>query len=167
MAGLVLIVEDEALLARNMKTFLGHRGYQAEAVDTVAKGLERYNALQPDVVLVDHNLPDGTGLSFIQDIRSHDRWTKLVMITAHGGVDIAVAAMKSGADDYLTKPVSLDEIAILVDKLLAQSRLEGSLSYFRSQQKSDSGQCDSNTLHHDEPSCTGCALSTLQEAEAS
>jgi two-component system, NtrC family, response regulator AtoC len=139
MPGLVLIIEDEALLARNIKTFLGHRGYQAEAVDTVAKGVERYKALQPDIVLVDHNLPDGTGLSFIQDIRSQDRWTKLVMITAHGGVEVAVAAMKSGADDYLTKPVSLDEIAILVDKLLAQSRLEGSLSYFRSRDKGDSG----------------------------
>src|SRR4051812_29212468 len=111
MAGAVLIVEDEALLARNMKTYLTERGYETETVDGVAVGLKRYNEMQPDIVLVDHNLPEGTGLSLIQEIRSRDRWTKVVMITAHGGVDVAVAAMKSGADDYMTKPVSLDEIA--------------------------------------------------------
>jgi two-component system response regulator AtoC len=139
MPGLVLIVEDESLLARNMKTFLERRGYEAETVDTVAKGLARYNELQPDAVLVDHNLPDATGLSLISDIRKTDRWTKLVMITAYGGVDVAVAAMKSGADDYLTKPVSLDEIAMVVDKLLLQSRLEGSVSYVRAREKQQSG----------------------------
>jgi len=123
MSGLVLIIEDEALLARNMKTFLERRGYTVETADSVATGWKRYNELQPDAVLIDHNLPDGTGLSLIGEIRKRDRWTKLVMITAYGGVDVAVSAMKSGADDYLTKPVSLDEIAILVDKLLMQSRL--------------------------------------------
>ena len=139
MPGLVLIIEDEALLARNMKTFLDRRGYTVETADSVATGWKRYNELQPDAVLVDRNLPDGTGLSLIGDIRKRDRWTKLVMITAYGGVDVAVAAMKSGADDYLTKPVSLDEIAILVDKLLMQSRLEGSVAYLRSREKQQSG----------------------------
>ncbi|MDB5579660.1 MAG: Fis family two component sigma-54 specific transcriptional regulator [Bradyrhizobium sp.] len=139
MSGLVLIVEDESLLARNIKTFLTNRGYHAETADTVAAGLKRYNELQPDIVLLDHNLPDGTGLSLIGEIRAKDRWTKLVMITAYGGVDVAVAAMKSGADDYLTKPVSLDEIALLTEKLLTQARVEGSLSYLRSRERSASG----------------------------
>ena len=139
MPGLVLIIEDEPLLARNMKTFLERRGYKVETADSVTMGLKRYNEQQPDAVLIDYNLPDGTGLSLIGEIRKRDRWTKLVMITAYGGVDIAVAAMKGGADDYLTKPVSLDEIALLVDKLLSQSRLEGSLSYFQEREKQQSG----------------------------
>jgi two-component system, NtrC family, response regulator AtoC len=139
MSALVLIIEDEALLARNVKTFLERRGYEVETADNVAAGLKRYNELQPDAVLIDHNLPDGTGLSLIGEIRKKDRWTKLVMMTAHGGVDLAVAAMKSGADDYLTKPVSLDEISVVIDKLVSQSRLEGSLSYIRSKEKRESG----------------------------
>jgi DNA-binding NtrC family response regulator len=139
MSALVLIIEDEALLARNIKTFLERRGYEVEAADTVSAGLKRYNELQPDAVLIDHNLPDGTGLSLIGEIRKKDRWTKLVMMTAHGGVDLAVAAMKSGADDYLTKPASLDEISVVIDKLVSQSRLEGSLSYIRSKEKRESG----------------------------
>jgi len=139
MSALVQIIEDEALLARNIKTFLERRGYEVEVIDGVTRGLKRYNEAQPDALLIDHNLPDGTGLGLIREIRQRDRWTKLVMLTAHGGVDIAVAAMKAGADDYLTKPVSLDEIAVVIDKLVSQSRLEGSLAYLRSREKRESG----------------------------
>ena len=134
--GHVLVVEDEPILGRNVATFLQRRGHQASHVETVAHGLKRYGEMQPDVILVDHNLPDGTGLSLIEEIRSADRWTKLVMITAHGGVDLAVRAMKAGADDYLTKPVSLDEIGVMVDKMLEQARVTRSLAYF---QRRDSG----------------------------
>jgi DNA-binding NtrC family response regulator len=139
MGALVLIIEDEALFARNIKTYLERRGHEVEVIDGVTRGLKRYNEAQPDALLIDHNLPDGTGLGLIREIRKRDRWTKLVMMTAHGGVDIAVAAMKNGADDYLTKPVSLDEIAVVIDKLVSQSRLEGSLSYLRSREKRESG----------------------------
>lgn len=134
--GHVLVVEDEPILGRNVATFLQRRGHQVSHAETVAQGLKRYGEMQPDVILVDHNLPDGTGLSLIEEIRAADRWTKLVMITAHGGVDLAVRAMKAGADDYLTKPVSLDEIGVMVDKMLEQARVTRSLAYF---QRRDSG----------------------------
>ncbi|MFO1079998.1 MAG: sigma-54 dependent transcriptional regulator [Reyranellaceae bacterium] len=139
MPGVVLLVEDEPLLARNVRTFLQRKGYRVEIADCVAAARRLYGELQPDAMLIDHNLPDGTGLSLIGEIRQQDRWTKLVMITAHGGVDVAVTAMKQGADDYLTKPVSLDEIALLVGRLLSQATLETSLSYFQAREKRDSG----------------------------
>ena len=138
MAGLVLIVEDEPLLSRNMRTFLQHKGHAAEVAGTLASAIQRYDELQPDLVLIDHNLPDGLGLKLIEHIRRQDRWTKLVMITAHGGVDLAVAAMKAGADDYLTKPVSLDEIGLVTARLLEQARLEGALRYQREREKDTS-----------------------------
>src|SRR3954453_6842384 len=137
--GLVLIVEDERLLARNIKNFLASEGHEVEAVDSVAAGRRRYKDIQPDVVLLDHNLPDGTGMSLLDEIRAEDRWTKLVMMTAHGGGDLSVTAMKNGAADYLPKPVKLEEVALLVGRMLAQSRLEGSVAYFRSRQKARSG----------------------------
>lgn len=139
MPGVVLLVEDEPLLARNVRTFLERKGYRVEIADCVAAARRLYGELQPDAMLIDHNLPDGTGLSLIGEIRKQDRWTKLVMITAYGGIDVAVSAMKYGADDYLTKPVSLDEISILVGKLLSQTTLENSLSYFQAREKRDSG----------------------------
>ncbi len=135
----VLIVEDEPLLGRNMKTFLNRQGFAAEHAETVAEGMRLYQTLQPDLVIVDHNLPDGTGLTLIETIRTTDRWTKLVMITAHGGVELAVAAMKAGADDYLTKPVSLSEMSLLAGRLLQQSRLEDTLSFYKTRERELSG----------------------------
>lgn len=139
MPGMVLIIEDEPLLGRNIRTFLQRHGYEAEHVETLAAGRRRYEETQPDIVLIDHNLPDGTGLDLIGEIRRRDRWTKLVMITAHGGVDLAVMAMKQGADDYLTKPVALDEIALLVDKLLKHARFEGAVAFVRTREQKESG----------------------------
>ncbi len=139
MGGTVLIVEDEPLLGRNMKIFLTRQGFVAEHAETFEDGMRLYETLQPDLVLVDHNLPDGTGLSLIETIRAADRWTKLVMVTAHGGVELAVTAMKAGANDYLTKPVSLSELGLLAGRLLAQSRMEGTLSYLTARERSRSG----------------------------
>lgn len=139
MRSLVLIVEDEALLARNIKTYLERREYEVAVAATARSALKLYEELQPDAILIDHNLPDGVGMDVIRKIRVSDRTTKLVMITAHGSVETAVEAMKSGADDYLTKPVGLDEIALLLEKLVEQSRLESSLSYFRSKEERRSG----------------------------
>ena len=139
MGGTILVVEDEPLLGRNMKIFLTRQGFVAEHAENLGDGLRLYETLQPDLVLVDHNLPDGTGLSLIETIRAGDRWTKLVMVTAHGGVELAVSAMKAGANDYLTKPVSLSELGLLADRLLAQSRLEGTLSYLTARERSRSG----------------------------
>jgi len=138
-SGLVLIVEDEPLLGRNMRVFLERSGYAAHHAETVEEGLRLYRTLQPDLVFVDHNLPDGTGLSLIETIRAEDRWTRLVMITAHGGVELAVAAMKAGANDYLTKPVALSEVALIAGRMLEQARLESSLAYYSGRERDISG----------------------------
>lgn len=124
-----LIVEDEPVLGRNMRTFLRRHGYEAGHAESLAVARALDNDVHSDIVLVDHSLPDGTGLSFIEEIRKQDRWTKPVMITAHGGVKLAVFAMKVGAGDYLTKPASLDDIVLLVGKLIERSSIEGSLAY--------------------------------------
>lgn len=139
MKGLILIVEDEALLGRNLKVFLTRQGFQVEVAETVTDGRRLYDELHPDVVLLDHNLPDGTGLSLIEAIRSVDRFTKLVLLTAYGGVELAVDAMKRGADDYLTKPVSLDEIGIVLGRLAAQARRDGGADYLRSREQKLAG----------------------------
>src|SRR5450432_2678554 len=116
MLHLILIVEDEALLARNIKTYLERRHYKVAVADSVSTALSLYEQLQPDAVLIDQNLPDGVGMDIVRKIRSGDCGTKIVMITAHGNVEMAVEAMKAGANDYLTKPVGLDEITLLLGK---------------------------------------------------
>lgn len=139
MRGTILIVEDELLLARNMVRFLQHRGFEATTVATLAAGIERYEELRPEIVLTDHNLPDGSGISLIRHIRKLDAGVKIVMITAHGNVEVAVEAMKSGADDYLTKPVALEEVGLLADRLASHALVEESLAYYRRKEESMSG----------------------------
>ena len=68
------------------------------------------------------SLPDGTGIELIRHIRQRDLDSKIVMITAHGSVAITDTAMKSGADDYVIKPVALEELGLLVRRLLSLRR---------------------------------------------
>ncbi len=139
MAATILIVEDESLVARNLARFLDKRGHSATIAMTVKQGMARYEEMRPDIALIDYNLPDGNGMTLIKHIRQHDRATKLVMITAHGSVAVAVEAMKAGADDYLTKPVSLEEVGLLVERLVSQGQVEGSLAYYRRKEEDRSG----------------------------
>ena len=139
MSSLVLLVEDEALLARNIKTYLERREYEVEIAGTLRQARQLYDELKPEAMLIDQNLPDGNGMDLIRRIRKTDRDTKLVMVTAHGSIETAVEAMKCGADDFLTKPVGLDVIALLLEKLVAKTQLESSLSYFKIKEERRSG----------------------------
>jgi two-component system, NtrC family, response regulator AtoC len=124
----ILIVEDEPLLSRNVGRYLAYQQYEVAQAPTLARGIADYEQLRPDVVLVDHSLPDGTGIELIRHIRQRNSDSKIVMITAHGSAAMAVTAMKSGADHYLTKPVSLEELGLLVQWLLSRRRQEASLT---------------------------------------
>ena len=139
MSALVLVVEDEPILGRNIRTFLTTRGYRAELVPTLAQARQAWADLHPDLIFLDHNLPDGLGLSLIDEVRKLDPWTKIVMMTAHGGVSLAVNAMKLGADDYLTKPVALEEIGLIAQRMTEQARREGAARYLNSLDKAAAG----------------------------
>lgn len=116
----ILIVEDEALLARNMARFLGRRGLATSVAGTLAEAIARYQDARPSIIFADHNLPDGDGLSLIRRVRNLDGEVKMVMITAHGSIALAVDAIKAGADDCLTKPIALEELGLLADRLIAR-----------------------------------------------
>lgn len=139
MTALVLVVEDEPILGRNIKTFLTSRGCRAELAPTLEHARAMWAGLHPDLIFLDHNLPDGLGLSLINEIRAVDPWTKIVMMTAHGGVGLAVSAMKAGADDYLTKPVGLEEIGLTVTRMMEQARREGAARYLNAQDRAAAG----------------------------
>ena len=139
MTASILIVEDEPLLARNMARYLERQGHEVAIAATCAQGLAAGEQSAPDVVLVDHNLPDGTGIDVIRALRRAGATAKVVMITAHGSVALAVEAMKAGADDYLIKPVSLEELGLLVERLLSRRQAEDALAYYRRRDESRGG----------------------------
>ena len=112
----VLIVEDNATLAKNMATYLRQHGWEARTAPEAGTALVQIADAPPEVVLVDYSLPGMDGLELLRRLRSEHPAVKPIMITGHGSVDIAVEAMKSGACDYLSKPIALSDLKLTVEK---------------------------------------------------
>lgn len=125
----ILIIEDHQVLAKNIMTYLKRRGYDAMIAPTGELGLSQLASFEPDVILLDYHLPEANGLQILTEIRKRRPGVKIVILTGHGNVEIAVQAMKAGADDYLSKPVALDELQIAIEKVLKLDRAEKTLSY--------------------------------------
>jgi len=135
----ILVIEDESTLARNLKRYLERHGYAVRTAETGEQGLAELGEFGPDVVLLDYNLPGLDGLEVLHRIRGEDPQLKVILITGHGSVELAVEAMKAGAWDYVSKPLVLGELKLLVDKAVGQERLEGALSYYRERDAEGSG----------------------------
>ncbi|HSD62041.1 MAG TPA: sigma-54 dependent transcriptional regulator [Burkholderiales bacterium] len=127
----VLIIEDEVILSKNLAKFLEREGFEAKVVPDGEQGLKTLDSFRPDAVLLDYNLPGINGLEVLQKIRQRDRHVKVIMVTGHGNVQVAVDAMKGGADDYLAKPVVLTELKLLLENALGRERVESRLDYYQ------------------------------------
>ncbi len=105
----VLVVDDDPMMSRLVRKILFDNGFTA--VKTAATGREALDALDGvDVVLLDHQLPDTTGLEVLDAIRARPQPPAVVLVTAHGNESLAATALRRGADDYLAKDVSLNEL---------------------------------------------------------
>lgn len=130
MARGVLIIEDEEILAKNVKKFLERNGYDAVMAHTAADGLRIFEKADVDVVLLDINLPDRHGLEVLAALRERNANAVVICVTGHGDVQIAVDAMKAGAADFVTKPVALGELKALIDKALGQQKLVTAVRHY-------------------------------------
>ncbi len=127
----VLIVEDEAILAKKIGKYLRQNGMVTEIVGTGQAGIDALESFQPDAVLLDFNLPGAfNGLQVLERIQAFDSNVKVIMLTGHGNVRLAVDAMKAGAFDYLSKPMMLSELKLLLHKAMDQHKRDNQLDYF-------------------------------------
>ena len=127
----VLVVDDEVLLAEQVAQFLGDCGHVVRSAATGAEALEAFAEGAPDLVLLDLRLPDADGLDLLEAFHEADPGVSVVLMTAYGTVPDAVRAMRLGAADYVQKPLDLDELQLLVDRLVVQDRRERELDYHR------------------------------------
>ncbi|UCO97560.1 sigma-54 dependent transcriptional regulator [Metapseudomonas lalkuanensis] len=139
MANSILIVEDDEILADNFCTYLQRRQFDVMVCSSAEDALPIIEAQHPDLVLTDYCLPGMSGCDLISRARAMDEQLKVIMITGHGNVQGAVEAMKAGASDYLTKPVALAELKLVVDKVLEARRQEQRLSFYQRREAQDSG----------------------------
>lgn len=135
----VLIIDDESTLARNLATFLERLGWTTRVAGSAEEGLAEYVEFRPDIVLLDNNLPGRSGLEALVQLREMDPQARVVLMTGHGSIDLAVSAMKQGASDYLAKPLALSELKLLLERLSAQHRLETAVEYYRGRESTGSG----------------------------
>ena len=135
----VLIIDDEASLARNLSVYLERQGYETRIAESAEQGLAEYPGFKPDLVLLDHNLPGMNGLQALAHLKALDPDCRVVLMTGFGSIDLAVSAIKQGAEDYLTKPLALGELKLLLERLLSQGRLQRTVTYYAQRQAAGSG----------------------------
>ena len=129
MPPLILIVEDEKILADSMALYLERHAYATAVAYTGEEGLRLAAEHNPDVAVVDLRLPGLDGLKVLCHLREVSPSTKVVMITAYASVATAVEAMKCGAFHYLSKPLDLVELCAVVAKALSHGhKRQGLLS---------------------------------------
>jgi two-component system, NtrC family, response regulator AtoC len=138
MSPLIIVVEDEIILGDAICTYLEHHGYTTAIARSGEEGIRLAEEGSPDVALVDIRLPGLDGLSALRKLRDTSAGTEVVMMTAHASVASAVEAMKAGAFDYLTKPLDLDEVRVVVDKALSHQRMRRELSYLKAREETGS-----------------------------
>jgi two-component system OmpR family response regulator len=107
----LLVVEDDARLARLLQRGLGDEGHAVDYAGDAARALERVGDVQYDGIVLDVILPGIDGFETCRELRRRGVWAPLLMLTARDAVDDRVRGLDSGADDYLTKPFSLAELA--------------------------------------------------------
>ena len=122
--GRVLVVDDEAEIRESLEVLLGSEGYSVDLAQNATEGLLSMNSYAYDLVLLDLMMPDRSGMEVLKDVREQDRDTPIFMITAYGSTEAAVTALKSGANDYFSKPWDNDKLLIEIDRAIAKHRLE-------------------------------------------
>jgi two-component system, NtrC family, response regulator AtoC len=112
----ILIVEDETPLRDLFHKRLSRKGNLVTSFDCAEKALATLDRVTYDVALVDIKLPGMDGIELLKNIKEKNKFTEVIVITGHGTIDSAIAAMKLGAYDYLTKPCKLSELDVVVEK---------------------------------------------------
>jgi len=119
----VLIVEDEKPLRDLLHSELTRSGYSVQTAADGSEGLARYTEEIFNVVLLDIKMPGMNGVEVLQKMRSETNIPEIIVFTGHGDIETAVQCIKLGAYDYLTKPVKLDELEMVIDKAHDKNRL--------------------------------------------
>ncbi len=119
----ILVVDDERNTREALSQILREDGYNVIVASDRYQALERIALAPPDHILAVLKMPGLDGLGLLSRVRKEGLDTPLVMMTAYGTVETAVDALKKGAEDYLTKPINIDELEILIRRILSHTRL--------------------------------------------
>jgi DNA-binding NtrC family response regulator len=129
----ILVIDDEKNIREIFSLLLEERGYDVETAETGGEGLEKSRRFEPEVVLLDMNLPDIPGLDVLGRIKESRPDTEIIIITAFGTIRSAVEATKLGAYDYLEKPVDNEALLLAVSRILELKDLKREVDTLKSE----------------------------------
>ena len=121
--GRVVVIDDEVNAASALQTLLEEDGYEVARAHEGASGLQLLEKTDPDVVLTDLRMPGMDGLELLNRIKEIRPETMVILMTAYGTVKTAVKAMKLGAEDYLGKPIDVEELEVILQRAVEKKRL--------------------------------------------
>ena len=113
----ILLIDDEAPQRESLKGFLEHIGHTVQDADLPIKGLELLEKESYDVVITDFRMPGMNGLEVVEKVKACNPLIEIILVTAFGDIDLAVNAIKSGAYDFLTKPIDLDQFELMLGRI--------------------------------------------------
>jgi len=118
----VLIVGGENESCRGLREYIEGKGYEVTTAGTGAFAEQAWRVIRPDVALLDCNLPDGSLLGLIPRLKAIDTSTPIIILTEYGSIDVAVEALKLGAEQFLPKPAELSALHVLIERSLENRR---------------------------------------------
>ena len=122
--GRILVIDDEPDIRESLEALLSGENYDVDLASNAAEGQKRLEHSSYDLVLLDLMMPDKSGMQVLEEIRARDKETPVFMITAYGSVEVAVDALKHGANDYFSKPWDNEKLLIEIDRMISKGRLE-------------------------------------------
>lgn len=131
MEATILIIEDDRDFNKFLMKSLKENGYLVYSAFDGAEGLKLTNNIRPDLVLLDLMLPDTSGLELLKEINDTYESPQVLMLTGYGSIETAIDAIKLGANDYLTKPITEDELIVAVKKNLKHLELLREIEYLK------------------------------------
>jgi DNA-binding NtrC family response regulator len=127
----LLIVDDEASLRDFLSIVFEGEGWDVRAAASLYEAREQVHESEPDLVLCDLMMPDGSGLDFLREMKAQREAVPVIMITAYTSTQSAVSALKAGAYDYIAKPFDIEELKIIVRKAVERRDLEAENVHLR------------------------------------
>jgi two-component system NtrC family response regulator len=131
----ILIIDDEAAQRDVLTGYLKKKGYKILSASSGKEGIETANSNQVDIIFSDYKMPDITGLEVLEQVKKINPEISFVIVTAYGTVENAVKAMRLGAYDYLSKPIDLDELDLMIGRIIENKNLKSENELLKTQLK--------------------------------
>jgi DNA-binding NtrC family response regulator len=131
----ILIVDDEDAQRSILKGYLEKKGYKIYSASSGTEGIKTVQNNLIDIVLSDFKMPDKTGLEVLEEVKKINPEISFVILTAYGTIEDAVKAMRLGAFDYISKPVDLDELDLMIERIIEHKNLKSEIQILKNQLK--------------------------------